>query len=469
MLPKDNFYDLILTHRLPVSRGNMTVRKYLENYFANYIKAYKNALHRTVDCALRPECYALLNDQVSVLEELCDDILKIFDYYDAANMSVLYHHFSEMMNKIEPFLMTKNIGTVGYESYRSYYRIRAGEKAYTRKDLFHIPLEKRQLIKSYRYSIPGYPCLYLSSGLEMCWFECGMPKEFSYAAFKLEADDACKVKLIDFSMTPVDLVSSIHINYLNHPEDSGLIDKYIANYLVHFPLRAACSLEVANRDVSFIEEYMFPQQLLLWVRENDCYDGIVYRTSSAIEKAREWNYINLVMPAKDIEGGYCKHLNNLFTITEPVKVEIRSIIYEHHKQINKVRGFLLCIESKYFHGYTLYPYREIISLCKTFLHLCDMLISDNYKNAESIYQTMDTLNLFSYLLCDNEISIKQKALKDGKQLFDDVDENILSNEFDETMHAFKEDVKPVLIKFWSYSIRISADSTVDYTTYRHAL
>lgn len=60
---------------------------------------------------------------------------------------------------------------------------------------------------------------------------------------------------------------------MNHPEDSGLIDKYIASYLTQFPLRAACSLEVINRNVSFIEEYIFPQQLLLWVRENNSFDG----------------------------------------------------------------------------------------------------------------------------------------------------------------------------------------------------
>ena len=57
-------------------------------------------------------------------------------------------------------------------------------------------------------------------------------------------------------------------------------------------------MKVSNRDVAFVEEYVFPQQLLLWLRENGTYDGIAYRTSSAIEKSKEWNYINLVLPAK---------------------------------------------------------------------------------------------------------------------------------------------------------------------------
>lgn len=467
MLPKDNFYDLILAHRLPISRGEKSVREYLNSYFSNYIQEYKNALNRSDDCALRKECYLLLNSHVHVLEELCNDIIKVFDLYDAASMSQLYQHFSAMMSKITSLLVTRNIGTIGYESYKSYYRLRAGDKLFTRQDLFHIPIDKRHLIKSYRYSIPGYPCLYLSSGLEMCWFECGMPKEFSYAAFNLEATDENKVNIIDFTITPVDLVSSVHINYMNYPEDGVLIDNFIAKYLVLFPLRVACSLEVASRDLSFVEEYIFPQQLLLWVRENNSYDGIAYRTSSAIEKAREWNYINLVMPAKDIDHGYSKHLNKLFDISEPVKVEIRNIIYEHQSQIDKVKEFLACIETKYYHGYSLYPYREIISLCKTFLHLCNMLVSDNYENAEAIYQTMDTLNLFSYLICDNGESIKQKALREGEQIFYGIDIGILSNEFDDTMRAFSEDVKPALFEFWSYAIRIGINSGVDHSSFQH--
>jgi hypothetical protein len=467
MLPKDNFYDLILTHRLPISRCNKSVKECLRGYFSEYIQAYKDALNRTDDCSLRAECYALLSNQVPVLEELCSNILKVFDYYDTANMSMLYQHFSEMMDKVSPFLVTDNIGSSGYGLYRSYYRLRAGESTFSRQDLFHIPMDKRSLIKSYRYSIPGYPCLYLSSGLEMCWFECGMPKNFSYASFRLEANDANRVNFIDFTDIPVELVSSVYTSYLNHPENSASIDKYIANYLVQFPLRVACSLEVANRNVPFIEEYIFPQELLLWVRENSSYDGIVYRTASAIEKAREWNYINLVMPAKDIENGYSKRLNSLFTVTEPVKIEVHSIIHNHQSQIDKVRNFILYIEPKYYHGYSLYPYREIVSLCKSFLLLCDMLLSDNYENAEAIYQTMDTLNLFTYLLC--ETSIKQKAINDGKQLFFGVEESMLSNEFDETMRLFKENVKPALFELWSYATRIGADSTVDYTSYQHVL
>ncbi len=469
MLPKDNFYSLILEHRLPLSRKDKNVKQFLKDYYTNYIKAYKKALIRTENCPLREECYKLLSEKTNILEELCNDILKVFDYYDSADLLGLYNHFEDMMGKISSLLLVRNIGTIGHERYKNYYRIRAGKKDFNRLDLFHIPLDKREFIKSYRYSIPGYPCLYLSSGVEMCWFECGMPKEFSYARFFLESNAENKVNLIDFTIEPVDLVSSVSISYRNYPKKGEEIDEFLVKYLVLFPLRVACSLEVVNRDVPFIEEYIFPQQLLLWVRGNDTYDGIAYRTSSSIEHAREWNYINLVMPAKNIDDKYCRHLNELFTVTKPVKVELSNIIRNRDNKIEEVEKILCELVKEYYNGYSLYPGREIISITKTFLKLCNMLRDNNYENADAIYQTIDSLNLMSYVLCDTRETIKIKALNEAKELYYRVDEDILIGKFDEMFLKFEKIIKPTIFEFWGYAVRISADFPANYDSRQNVL
>ena len=139
MLPKDNFYSLILEHRLPLSRKDKNVKQFLKDYYTNYIKSYKKALIRTENCALREECYKLLNEKTNVLEELCNDILKVFDYYDSADMLELYNHFEHMMGKISSLLLVRNIGGVGHERYKNYCRILAGKEDFNRLDLFHIP------------------------------------------------------------------------------------------------------------------------------------------------------------------------------------------------------------------------------------------------------------------------------------------------------------------------------------------
>lgn len=206
---------------------------------------------------------------------------------------------------------------------------------------------KRSLINSYRYSIPGYPCLYLSTGVEMCWFECGMPKHFSYSAFKLNASDEQPINLINFSIAPVDFISTIVCCYNNCKtcNERTYLNNLILKYLVSFPLRAACSISVINRNVPFIEEYIFPQQLLLWLRDKLDFDGILYRTCSAIESAYNWNYINLVMPAKCIRGSYCENLTHMFELTPPVKVDVNKSLLKYSNKIDDVKKCLKMIES----------------------------------------------------------------------------------------------------------------------------
>lgn len=465
MLPNDNFYNLILSYKLPISRGKQPVKLFLEDYFQQYIDGYKKALLRTDECDLDEACYTYIGSKLPILEELCEDILKVFDYYDEGKMVEMYNHFSQMMNKIEPLMSVKNIGNVGYESFKGYYRIRAGEDEYSRKDLFHIPMDMRQLIKSYRYSIPGYPCLYLASGKELCWFECGMPKEFSYAGFVLDLEGDKKVKIIDFTMLPIDVVWAIYLENMNHKENRKLVYEFLAKYLLLLPIKAACSMKVSNREVAFVEEYVFPQQLLLWLRENGTYDGIAYRTSSAIEKSKEWNYINLVLPAKKIENGYCSHLNSIFKVSKPVKVKISSFMEKYNKQIEDVKGFVEYLENEGRQDYFLYPYREMTSICRTFLKMCEMLANENYVDAEAIYQTLETLNLSIGIIDDNIDSIIEKSIVEAKKVYLDEDDDLLRKKINESMDYFFTKVKPIVFDMWDYYFRVFCDYPLDCNSY----
>lgn len=465
MLPNDNFYNLILSYKLPISRGKQPAKLFLKAYFQQYINSCKKALLRTDECDLDEACYTYIESKLPILEELCEDILKVFDYYDDGKMVEMYNHFSKMMNKIEPLMSVKNIGNVGYESFKNYYRIRAGKDEYSRKDLFHIPMDMRHLIKSYRYSIPGYPCLYLASGKELCWFECGMPKEFSYAGFVLDLEGDKKVKIIDFTMLPIDVAWAIYLENVNHKENRKVIYEFLAKYLLLLPLKAACSMKVSNRDVAFVEEYIFPQQLLLWLRENGTYDGIAYRTSSAIEKSKEWNYINLVLPAKKIENGYCSHLNSICKVSKPVKIKISSFMEKYNKQIEDIKGFVEYLENEGRQEYFLYPYRELTSICRTFLKMCEMLANENYVDAEAIYQTLETLNLSIGIINDNIDSITEKSIAEVKKVYFDEDDDFLRKKINKSMNYFFTKVKPIVFDMWDYYFRVFCDYPLDCNSY----
>lgn len=48
------------------------------------------------------------------------------------------------------------------------------------------------------------------------------------------------------------------------------------NILYVYPLRAACSVIAEHPNAKYIEEYILPQLLLLWVRNENDFDGIRY-------------------------------------------------------------------------------------------------------------------------------------------------------------------------------------------------
>lgn len=53
--------------------------------------------------------------------------------------------------------------------------------------MLHIPFNKRELIKTQRFSISGVPCLYLGTTSYVCWLEMNKPRdsEFNVSSYKI--------------------------------------------------------------------------------------------------------------------------------------------------------------------------------------------------------------------------------------------------------------------------------------------
>ena len=322
-------------------------------------------------------------------------------------------------------------------------------------------MDKRQNIKSYRYSIPGYPCLYLASDLELCWYECGMPTEFSYSFFSIDLKENDSLHFIDFSTIPAELISAVRIGYLNNSDNADDIDRYIMKYLVLFPLRVACSLMVENRNVSFVEEYIFPQLLLLWVRENENFDGIIYRSSSIIKTAHNLNAVNVVMPAKALEKNYSMRLNDVFKMTQPVKQTVREITQKNVKKedIEKVNNYITGIIQNDSLSHTISPFKEIKALCQDFINLYSILASNNYVNPEGIYHSVETLILMADFFNNNLDTEKEKLISQQIDSYPDCGTEKIVESYDKTIAVFRRDIMPL---FSELKIHIRAD--VDYNS-----
>lgn len=91
------------------------------------------------------------------------------------------------------------------------YRIRSTDKSspnFTKLDLFHRSFEDYKSINNYRFSIPGYPCLYLGSSFEVCYSECQKPKLEEIWLMKCSINDS--LKLIDLTKSPRTLLQILN-------------------------------------------------------------------------------------------------------------------------------------------------------------------------------------------------------------------------------------------------------------------
>ncbi len=465
MLPPDNAYTAMKKHKLPLTKNNEPITEFLSCYYDEYNNDLNTAISSKDKRFLQDGFYNKLSNLLPLIKESCDSIIKLLELYNGANLKKIYEHLSISMDKIKCYLYTQTIPRENY----NFYRIRPSDNGeFNRKELFHIPMNKRHMIKPYRYSIAGYPCLYLSTGIDLCWFECGMPKKFSISQFSFDPTDNTNViSLIDFTYDPIDLYSRIVPTYYNKPNDKDKIDDYILKHFVSHPLRAACSIIANNRNTPFIEEYILPQLLLLWVRESNEYNGVIYSSASSIEEATRLNYYNIVLPAKDLGVEYCSYLKQIFKVSKPIKCDVGTIFKSYSSKIDKVRKYTKELERINMHGNPQYLHREILSTCKSFLLFYDCISSENYSDPEPLYQIMDTINLLAYVINDNKKMFSDIAVQKGTGFDPYQSEKDIEADFDHVVNHFTNEIKPILFDFWGYALRVSCDINIDQSTYKY--
>ncbi len=187
----------------------------------------------------------------------------------------------------------------------NFYRIRedSQNKLFSPQEMFHIPFELRGCVKNQRFSINGFPSLYVSNNLYTCWEELNRPTINDFQAARLQNTRPVNV---------LDLTPSFFDNEIT-------ADNY--RYVITWPIIFCCSIKVKNKDDIFKPEYILPQLLLQWVRQNDMIDGIRY-FSTNIDRDNslsEGDFSNFVFPVKGSErNGHCSELSSLFYLTNAV-------------------------------------------------------------------------------------------------------------------------------------------------------
>ena len=131
--------------------------------------------------------YQELTGKRSIIRKLSCAILKTVNAYQDDYKETAYKVFEKAINEIQNHLVL-----IELKDFRL-FRVRPDveKEKYCRKELFHVPFEKANIINAGRYSLSKKPCLYLggsaysNTGLSLCWFETNMPAQFHWSEFKI--------------------------------------------------------------------------------------------------------------------------------------------------------------------------------------------------------------------------------------------------------------------------------------------
>lgn len=215
----------------------------------------------------------------------------------------------------EPLGFYFKLDLKGKTDSKDYFRMRISEKPLSKKEMFHIPLNQREIVSTQRFSIPGYPCLYLGTSLEVCWDEIA-------SDIKGKSIYACRFR------KNKDKILAL-LNLMIPDEFTEKEDSYsFLCFLLAFPFYLACLIQTRHPEKPFKPEYIIPQLLLQYVNEayDDCsvrFDGIVYSSTKSIPcTGNKTNWVIPYRPSEKVDKEYSSRLIEIFPYTEPVVIQL---------------------------------------------------------------------------------------------------------------------------------------------------
>ena len=309
----ENIHDFILP--LHISNENIFIEclfgkvgyyikrfKELQNYpnLSNYKTQIENAI-------------VSIQQQTSEIKDIFNllligrtaDAKEKMDYLLASSLSVLI----TPINKSNAFcnnFFSKN----DYELDKLYLfrgRIVEPYKSLPAEDMYHIPLNNRGMVGSYRFSIPGVPCLYMASNSYVVWQEMSKPHidELAISALRID-DDLLYNNIIDLTLPIYAFFDALTDEKSQVRTDKSIIEKII-NSFVAIPIIVACSVvcDDNSHKRNFIVEYAFPQLIIQYFADNLV--GVAYNSNKINSNGLPAS--NLAIPITKFEEG--KRLGNV--------------------------------------------------------------------------------------------------------------------------------------------------------------
>lgn len=442
MIKDDRIYQVLLKYNFDLFRGDKNITEYMREHCNQFYCDICDAL-KGDNSFLGEEFVNLLNGELEELQDICSIIPEILELNDRGLIKATYEKGFQLFERMKPYFYTRyswrGNGGFYYRIRQGDFRIKDGEDSKEKKmQLFHIKKTLRNRVGAYRYSVAGSPCLYLASDRELAWFECGMPKQFSYCQMLIDEDNENGLVLVDFSFRPVDVLSSITCWLLNarrqDKKDVDLIYKFLLRYIMVYPIAAACSVKVKDRNTKFVEEYVFPQLFMQWIRETDEFDGVRYKSSLNTNLVDGMGAINIALPVKEYrEDGLDRRLAEKITVSDIGYLDVNSDFRKYNDILEKIKDYIngiqMFMNQVPFYGDYM---TELTDVCKCVIKTYNALMEGNYQNGELIFSYLDLLyDHASLLYANRDLKIQECINKTEERHRQAIDEEKLKEQFED--------------------------------------
>ena len=310
---------------LPVKPCDVEFRPYFNSVIKRYYKKVKDY------CSSSDSSFD--DEALKRLKKLCDGLIRMVQSeYEGCRHSA----FVTIKNQLEG-KESKDTGTNPYLikplAISGSYLVRQGTPFYrmrvirederyglNSKGMFHIPLSKKGEVKTQRYSVPGFPCLYLGLSTYGCWEEMRRPNFGTVMVSKYVSTQ--EFELLD-----------LRIPSLEKWKEN------ICDSILFFPLIIASMFQVKDNSATYKPEYLIPQLITEWVivqqkltrKTKSNIIGIIY---TSVHKNLDFNFPedvfdNIVVPVlKPLNKGvmdYCPILTDLFELTPPTYYDLETL------------------------------------------------------------------------------------------------------------------------------------------------
>jgi len=268
-------------------------------------------------------------------------------------------------------------------------------------DMFHIPFNRRFLIKNQRYSLVGQPILYFATSPYGAYKELGKYEELKISRFKIKDENSFKVfqninkfenyisnKTGAYENKQIDGYNIIESDNLDSIMDSEeLNDKeYVKSMFFLMILSSCCSFsrKKDTEDKEFAEEYVLPQILTIVLKRKK-YEGIKYISTKMYNDGDSKNLDGKIIDM--LYSNYC-----VFTNYKLNNSDEKAYVYDkelYHKfDISNVISYDSTIDSELFN----------IEKVKILIKEIDEIKSENGYNKDIAYILSDNIDIIERYL-----------------------------------------------------------------------